>query len=278
MPCSCVGLLSVLGAAVAVVLSAFAAGLPLWSLLAYSNNGQMTTATFTAGVWGYCTDVSFVQAGTNDYSSPTTKSSGQCYLYYSGNRNAHIVLNDSQGNSTIVQPTDGVCKMFNEDGGSSKRLMATVKDIDQTSFDTFLTNTCGAKGKVSLSFAMLSPIFGAFAFCILTAAVCCAKYQSCLVAFSAWMTVLSTICSIISFVVWNSQTPTGNGIMYGASYYMEIAATVCYSISCFFAVIHMQHGRKNNSQTHNSRATISLQAALEKQKKISLSPIPTRLV
>ncbi|EQC32523.1 hypothetical protein SDRG_09849 [Saprolegnia diclina VS20] len=277
MPCSCVGMLSVAASAAAVVLSAFAAGLPLWSLLAYSNNGQMTSATFTAGVWGYCTDVSFLQSGSHGLDE-NVQTTGQCYLYYSSSRNVRVDLNASDANSTIVLPNQGACATFAQDGGSKKRLLSTVLDIDEATFDAFLTNTCSAKGKASLAFAMLSPIFGAFAFCLLLAGVCCARNESCIVGFAAMMTGLATIWAAIAFIVWNGQAPSGQRLRLGASYYMEVAATVSYATSCFFAAVHMQQGKKSERKS-NAKATSNLQATLDKQRsKVASGRMPTRLV
>ncbi|OQR99016.1 hypothetical protein ACHHYP_07424 [Achlya hypogyna] len=277
MTCSCVGLLSVVAAAVAVLLSAFAAGLPLWSLQAYSNNGQMTTATFTAGVWGYCTDVSFVQQGSPDFMQDT-KASGRCYLFYSGSRNAHVDLNASSSNATLKLADQGVCSTFAVDGGVEKRLMATVVDTDPATFAAFLSATCGAKGKVSLAFSMLCPIFGLFASCLLLAGICCARSRSCVVVFAAWLMCLATIWSAVAFFVWYGQAPSGSHMQLGASYYMEVAATVAYATSTFFTVVHMQQGRRSDSKK-NAKTTSTLQATLDKQRsKMDAGRQPTRLV
>jgi hypothetical protein len=270
-----VGLLSVFFSALAVTLSGFAAGLPLWSIKASNNLAGTPSATFTAGVWGYCTEISFSNQGHQSLAL-SVETSGQCNLFYSGNKNVRVDL--SNNNNTIVSPKPGACTTFAEDNGAEKRLFATVDGmISLKVFDDFLDKTCGSQGKLTISFAMLSPIFGVLGAILLFVGVCCAKNRSCIVAFAAFMSGLAAIFSIIAFVTWNQQRPYGANFNLGASYYMSVGGTVFYLTSCFFVMVHMQQGRKDNVKVgrKDDKTSVALQSILDKKKmKFSTSRPP----
>ncbi|KAF0706436.1 hypothetical protein DYB28_000598 [Aphanomyces astaci] len=283
MPCTCVGLLSLVMSVVAVVFSTTAAGLPLWSMLGVSPKREIAAASFTAGVWGYCTELSYANTGTTTASLQTTGplsgTHGQCYLYYTSNTKVRVNLNNDL-NNTIVLPNQGICATFSQDNSSSApRLFSTVEGIDQAVFDDFLTKTCGVKGKVTLAFSMMSPVFGIMGTLMIALGVCCSKNRSCLVSFALFMTLLAGVWSLIVCIVWSQQQPSGNGLNFALSYYLEIAALVSYAIAVFFVGVHMTQGTSHGKAKSSQGGTAKLQEALEKHKKVAASgKQPTRLV
>ncbi|CAK4646302.1 hypothetical protein LEN26_016955 [Aphanomyces euteiches] len=281
MGCTCVGLLSLIIAVAAVVFSAVAAGLPLWSTLKQTVTSEYASSTFTAGVWGYCSDVSISAIGAKldtSLSAAASSTTGQCYLYYTANNKIHINLNNDE-NNTVVLPAQGVCATYSDDGGSNAHLYATVNTIDQATFDAYLNQACGIKGKLSLAFSMLSPTFGVFGTLMLALGVCCSKNRSCLVAFALIMTAIAGGFALGACIVWSQEQPSGTTLTYGISYYLEIAALVSYAIAVFFLGVHMTQGHKHDKdQSSANKVPIKLQEALEKHKKNAAGRQPTRLV
>ncbi|KAF0690436.1 Aste57867_18168 [Aphanomyces stellatus] len=276
MTCTVVGFLAMFIAAAGIALSGASAGLPLWSMLGQTNNGELAAASFTSGVWGYCTDLSFSNTGTKlnlNFSAPVpTNGHSQCFLYYSSNKNIRVM------NNTIVLPEQGACTTFQQDGTSATRLMGTITGLDVATFDDFLTKTCGVKGKLSLAFAMLSPVFGVLGLLMLVLGVCCSKNRSCLVSFALFMNVLAGVWALVVCVVWSQQQPAGGALTFGISYYLGIAGLVCYFTASFFLSVHMTQGR-SKEEKNKGKVPVKLQEALEKAKKThAANNHPTRLV
>ncbi|OQR92518.1 hypothetical protein ACHHYP_03607 [Achlya hypogyna] len=206
---------------IGLVLAAIAVGLPLWSVSSqptFEKAGTAMHAEFTAGVWGLCTQV---HVATN----ATALSTASCHSYF---RPSHVTVLRPDGSSAHVR-VEPVC--------ATAAHSDTRRDLERLTGDpsapAYLSKSCGHLGRASVFFAFLAPVAAAVALVALTFLCCCRASHGRIDVTAVVFTAVALASSIIAFVLWTQQRPRAAYL--GVSFYLEIAATVCFFCALAFS-------------------------------------------
>lgn len=198
MRCDCWGFFALLFILIATVLNISSLIVPLWSLKSYKTLD--TKLTFSAGLWGFCSDFPVFSDSKNSTDS-------MCFFYRESTKLKGAMKNNQKYNK-VFGDQQSACSVYNSDDTNKRdaylQMFASNTPLKSSQFDQFLKKSCSSIGKASLGFIFLACFFGIFSF-LLNAIACCCTTKKWILNIGMALSILAGIFSILSFALWLNQ-------------------------------------------------------------------------
>ncbi|GAB9467229.1 hypothetical protein Gpo141_00004583 [Globisporangium polare] len=251
MGCTGAGLVAIVVLFVAVVLSAVSMILPAWSTSTITK--ATGTADFTAGVWGYCTNID-LHANSTDTGSDTGSSVSfdHCYFFHTSSEyelpdvivnNEELMANFSQ--YSLCDGYDRATALGDSELAAYSQGLADVASLDAGQFDRFLDRSCGPLGTATLVFASLSIVAGVFAWIALVLGITCCKNKSAFIGFGKFLAGGAFVATLLTFIMWLAQAhplTKKDDVGFSGSFILSVLAALLYAIVTTLAARHAKMG------------------------------------
>ncbi|KAF0695927.1 Aste57867_13275 [Aphanomyces stellatus] len=249
---SCVNLISTFLGGFALLFSAAAVCMPAWSTTDVLSSNT-TTASFSAGVWGYCTRPPFASNALEF---------DNCISYFSWvqTKGHHLLpattvapLRDEGKTTNSSLPPSRPLGSSSTASCSLRALLASIAATSPTSmadWSPFVDRVCGAYGQTSLGLTLVSLAFGLQALVLATSFMAFCVHRPWLSVASKASTVLAWLTCACSALLWFIAAYNVRGISLGASFMLQAWATALY-LASFLAVHFLMPPRRLHKTMEN---------------------------
>lgn len=252
MGCTGAGLVAIIVLFVAVVLSVVSMILPAWSTSTITK--ATGTADFTAGVWGYCTNIN-LHANATDSSGDTGSSSvsfDHCYFFHTSSEyempdvivnNEELMANFSQ--YSLCDGYDRATALGDTELAAYSQGLADIASLDAGQFDRFLDRSCGPLGTATLVFASLNIVAGLLAWIALVLGITCCKNKSAFIGVGKILAGVAFVSTLLTFLAWLAQAhplTKKDDVGFSGSFILSVLATLLYAIVTTLAARHAKMG------------------------------------
>lgn len=251
MGCTGAGLVAIVVLFVAVVLSVVSMILPAWSTSTITK--ATGTADFTAGVWGYCTNIDLHADSTNNSTTEAKSMSfDHCYFFHTSSEyelpdvlvnNEELMANFSQ--YSLCDGYDRAMVQGDAEVAAYSQGLASIASLDADQFDRFLDRSCGPLGSATLVFASLSIISGVFAWIALVLGITCCKNKSAFIGVGKILAGCAFATTLLTFLAWLAQAhplTKKDDVDLSGSFILSILAALLYAIVATLAARHAKMG------------------------------------
>ncbi|KAF0706063.1 hypothetical protein AaE_014275 [Aphanomyces astaci] len=228
---------------------------PKWvsnSAVDASYNGVVKSADTGFGVMLMCFDVKWdntatLVKGTNTASNYNIN---DCYGYYNP---LERTIARFDGQLKFDKYTVSICDHYAVDNDRAARALGIMAGLRKDAMKNFLDKTCSDSGKAVLVMTLGSPLCLFLSFVILIFGVSCCDNRSCMVQMTRFLTILSSMFSVVlSFLVFSQFTQLRYAdATYGYSLYLEIAAFVLTIVLSWAIEQHILCGGKGSNHVHD---------------------------
>lgn len=237
MGCTKIGALALLIFFTSVVLNLVSFILPMWTTSNAVNDSlvaKLSSASFAAGLWGFCTDVELLSSSAAGNASGTFN---HCYLFRTPTR---YNLTQVVPSLTTNFSHGSVCHDYSKARvlGRDAQLeyasaLAYSAGMNDTTFDKFLSTSCGGVGHASLAFGSISIFSGVFAFIALVLGVTFRKTSSLIILLGRVMAVLAFFATLLTYILWAVQSRMLNDeddVALAGAFQLSVSASVLYLV------------------------------------------------
>jgi hypothetical protein len=247
MGCSIPGLTAIIVVGLAAVFNIVSFSLPMWSTstVKATDNGTEVSADFTAGVWGYCTDVSVSNKTDIDKGDVFN----HCFLFHTSSKFDTKVLKNKDQDLANKLSGHSVCDGYSQAGklGAVGRraytsALALLAEINVNAFDKFVAKSCSFLGTFEILVAVVACLTGVATFVLLVLGVTLFKRQSGFNGFVKGLVIATFVAEGLTFILWLVQAHPINAldnVGLSGSYVLSVISTLMFGASIWLVDRHL---------------------------------------
>jgi hypothetical protein len=248
MGCSIPGLTAIVVVGIAAVFNIVSFSLPMWSTSAISeaHNETQFSASFSAGLWGYCADVT-VSNKTKDVTANDVFN--HCFLFHTSSKfdtkvleNKDPALADKLSGHSLCDGMDKAERVGTIGRKAYTTALAVIAKINPTAFDAFLVRSCSFLGTFEILLAVVGSITGVATFVLLVLGVTFFKNESRFNGLVKGLVIATCVIEFFTFVFWLVQSHAVNkldSVGLSGSFVLSVLATLMFGASIYLVQRHL---------------------------------------